>query len=267
MKDRNNIKTEYKKINTKDLFVDDFYQRDIDPKRISRMVKNYDPCLVNVIKVSFRDSKYWIFDGQHTTILEKTVRGNGGDVFVECKVFYGLTRADETELFIAQNGDAVPPKQAQKLKGLYNSGDADVVGMVNDTAKAGVIIDPKFTPSIGKSKIIAYSTIKRIYMRFKQENKINNYIDMLHVINTAWNGSSDGFVREILNGMAKFFKVYAGKFKLCDLIKSLQKVSPVSIVREGKSFITGSTTDAGYARVILQVYNKNRTTNRLEDNL
>lgn len=266
MKDRNSVTYEYRQINTKDLMVDDFYQREIDSKRLMRMVKNYDPCLVNPIKVSFRDNKYWIFDGQHTSVLEKTMRGKGRDVLVDCKVFCGLTRIDEMELFIKQNGDSSPVKTAAKLRALYNAGDPDVVGMVKDTEIAGVRIDPNFTLGRANSKINAYSTIQRIYMRFKAKNKIGDYIDMLNVINVAWDGSPDAFVTEILSGMARFYEVHAGQFSSKDLIKSLRRISPIQIVRDGKGSLSGRTTANGYARCIAQAYN-NKRKNRLEDKL
>lgn len=267
MKSRDNVTSEYKKMNTKDLSVDEFYQREIDPKRIMRMVKNYDPCLVNAIKLSYRDGKYYIFDGRHTSVLEKTVRGKGKDVMVDCKVFYGLSRADETELFIEQNGDASPVNKAAKLRALYNAGDPDVVGMVNDTARAGVTIDPKFNKNPAASKIIAYEAIQRIYIKFKDKKKIDEYVDMLNVINTAWDGNKDAFVRDILNGMAKFYEVYGGEFRSTDLVKALRRFSPMQIIREGKSEITGSSTAAGYARAIVRAYNKGRSSRRLEEKL
>lgn len=264
MKDRKNVTHEYKVISTKDLLVDDMYQRDLDPKRVARIVKNFDPCLANVVKVSFRDNKYWIFDGNHTVHAAKAVFASGRDILVECKVFYGLSRADEMELFLAQNGDASPVKIAAKLRALYNNGDQDVVSMVENTAKAGVRIDPKFAASSGISTIKAYSTIRKIYMRFKAKGAVYSYIDMLNTINTAWDGSPDSFVEEILRGMAKFYEIYAGEFKSNELIKSLRRISPSQIVREGKSLISGSTTDAGYARCIVRAYNAGRR-NRLED--
>ena len=57
---------EYKKVNTKHIVVDGDYQRALNPQRVKRMVAEYNPNLVNAVKVSFRDGKYYCFDGQHT---------------------------------------------------------------------------------------------------------------------------------------------------------------------------------------------------------
>jgi len=260
-KDRSNVTREVKKLNTKDLAVDELYQREVDPKKIGRMVKNYDPCLVNFIKVSFRDGKYYIFDGRHTSVLEKTVRGKGQDVPVACLVFKGLTRLDEMELFIAQNGEATPVSVNSKLKALYNFGDPDVTGMVGAAQCAGVRVD--FTKGQAMNKVTAISTLLKLYMKMPRAE----YIDMLSTIREAWQGIPDSFCREILGGMERFYSAYSGKFNPKDLAKSLSKVAPVQIVREGKSIGAAATTATSYARIILRTYNSGRTTKRLPDEL
>ena len=264
MKDRSAVSFEYKKVNTKDLKIDELYQRDIDMKRIVRMAKNYDPCLVNAPKVSFRDGKYYVFDGQHTVVLEKTVRGKGKDVTLFCKVFSGLTRLDEMELFIEQNGDDSRVATAAKLKARYNFGDPDVTGMVNDAQLAGVLVD--FTKHPAYNKCVAHSTVMKTFLRFVKEDKRYLYREMLSTIRRAWDGSPESFSAEILRGMTAFFLTYHGQFKTESLVKSLRKVPPVAIIREGKSAVVTSG-DASYARAILNVYNRNRSTNRLEDKL
>ena len=52
-------------LNIKDLISSQAYQRNIDQKRISYIVSNFDPHKIGVIKVSFRDGKYYVYDGQH----------------------------------------------------------------------------------------------------------------------------------------------------------------------------------------------------------
>lgn len=264
MKNRNNVTHEYKLINTKDILADELYQREINPKRIAQMAKKYDPCLVNAPKLSFRDGKYYVFDGRHTTVLEKTVRGKGKDVTIECKVFYGLTRFDEMDLFTQQNGIVGPVLSPDKLRALYNFGDPDVVGMVNDASRVGVTIDFKSSP--GVCKTVAYATIRNIYLRFVKYGHRELYGEMLNTIRLAWGGMPESFTREILSGMAKFFMAYHGEFKTKELIKSLGRVSPVTISREGKSLVS-SAGENSYARVILSIYNQRRHSNRLEDKL
>ena len=261
MKERRNVTYEYRAINTKDLQVDELYQRDIDPKRLARMVKNYDPCLVNAVKVSYRDGKYWIFDGRHTSVMEKTVRGKGRDVAVDCKVFRGLTRLDEMELFVEQNGESAAVSVNAKMKALYNFGDPDITGMVSAAAAAGVRVD--FTKGQATNKITAISTLLKMFLRMPRDQ----FIQLLAVLREAWSGSPDGFVREILIGMEKFYGCYYAKFNPKDLIKCLGRIDPSVIVRQGKAIGASSLASTAYARIILQTYNTGRSKHRLPDEL
>ena len=260
MKNRTNVTWEHKILSTKDLSIDEAYQRDVDKVKIDRIVRKYDPCLVNAVKCSFRDGKYYIFDGQHTSVVEKAVRGGGKDVPVDCKVFYGLTRLDEMELFVAQNGDSTPVNITQKLRAMYNFGDSDVVGMVKAAQAAGVRVDFKKGPAM--NRVVALSTLFKIYLRLP----IDQYIDLLTTLRIAWGGIPESFGREILIGMEKFYTEYWGRFKSNELAKSLSKISPAQIPREGKAMGASTLTASVYARIILRVYNRNRRI-RLEDRL
>jgi len=261
-KNRSSVTREVKKLNTKDLVVDMMYQRDVDMKRIAKMEKDYDPCLVNFVKVSFRDGKYYIFDGRHTVVLEKAVRGNGEDVSVACLVYKGLTRLDEMELFVAQNGEnAARVGINDKLRALYNFGDTDVVGMVTASQCAGVRVD--FTKWQATNKVTAVSTLMHQYLRMPREQ----FIDMLSTIKAAWLGVPDSFCREILSGMERFYAAYYGDFKAKDLASSLSKITPIQIVREGKGLGSAALSGSTYARIILRQYNNGRRNKRLEDKL
>jgi hypothetical protein len=48
------------------LFADPTYQRDLDPKRVTKMVAEFDQRLVGVLEVSARgNGRFAILDGQH----------------------------------------------------------------------------------------------------------------------------------------------------------------------------------------------------------
>lgn len=247
---------EYKWIPVRALDVDDLYQRQIKDPRIKNIVKHWNPDLVNPPKVSLRaDGSMYIFDGQHTAVAYKIHEGEDSQIL--CKVYRGLTWQEEVELFLAQEG---PDKRSlttnERLRAMYNSNNEQVRSMVKAAELAGVRVD--FGTSQAINKVTAISTLFKVYKRLSREQ----YIDMLIVLREAWGGSPEGFSRELLVGMADFFKAYYTQFKLKDLVKSLSKVSPVQIVREGKSIGTASST---YARIILRVYNSGRSTNRLPD--
>ena len=247
MKDARAFQFEYKKINTKFLFVDDLYQREIKPERVKQILDEFDPNLVNPIKVSFRDGKYWIVDGHHTEQVLIT-RNKNQDLPVDCKVFYGMTWLDEVNMFLEQNGKyARSVNVNDKLRAMMNAGDPDVTQMVKLAAKAGFIID--FKGSKGDNKIVALSTLMRVYANLTKEE----YVEYLNLIKKTWKGSSESLCREVLQGTYVFYQTYKGQFKEKTFIERLKKVPPYAIVRDGK--VSNSPGASKYARQILGYYN------------
>lgn len=245
----NAFRFEYKKLNTKFLFVDDLYQRSIDSYRVKKMAEEYDPNLVNPIKVSYRDGKYWVIDGHHTMMMLMLRNGNQ-DLPVDCKVFYGMTWLDEVNLFLAQNGKLARSVNINdKLRAMMNAGDPDVSSMVKLAAKIGFIID--FKNSKGDNKIVALSTLMRAYGSLTPEE----YVEYLTLIKKTWGGASDSLCREILQGTFIFYKTYKGQFKTQNFINRLKKVAPYAIVRDGRASSSPGATK--YARQILGWYNRN----------
>lgn len=246
---------EYKDINTKHLCIDPLYQRDVEKARVKQMDKEFRTELVNAIKVSFRDGKYWVFDGQHTAELLK-LRNNGNDLPVECKVYYGLTWLDECELFLLQSGNSRKVSMTDKYKARFNRGDKEVVDMVNIAQDLGIRVD--WTGSKGNNRICALTTLDRIYCDLGRED----YREMLEIIHDAWGGDAASFSAEILKGMKLFYTAYKGQFNKKRLISQLHNVAPVVIIREGKA--STAPGFAKYARQILNIYN-HRTKLRLPD--
>lgn len=249
---------EYKKLNTRDISVDGLYQRDLSPAKVKKIVREFNPYLVNAVKVSFRDGKYYVFDGQHT-IAGIKAKHKGADCQIDCKVFYGLTRLDEMELFILQNGASSSVATREKFRALYNNGDTEITSLVKLTEKAGFEVG--FDKGQARNKIIALSSLYRAFNTLSPPA----FVDTLSIIKDAWEGSIESLSGEIISGMAAFYVAYNGRFKRKMLVEKLKRKSPVEIIRDGK--VSNSSGSKRFARVILGIYNANTSTNRLEDRL
>lgn len=254
------IKPDYKyeTINTKNIHVDALYQRPLNDSKIGKITRTFNPYLVNAPKVSFRDGKYWVFDGQHTIAAMKALRG-GADFAIECKVFRGLTWFDEMELFLAQNGTSSPVAVRDHLRAKFNGGDAEVTEMVKLAESIGFTVD--FKAGQAEGRIVAVGELFKAYKSMTP----SEYVNMLSIIKGAWGGSPDSINREILSGMTKFCATYKGKIDAHSFIRQLSKKTPSEIVRNGKVLMSSGSTR--YARVLLGIYNTNRSVGRLEDKL
>ena len=256
MNNPHEVTFEEKMLNTRDLAINPRAQRSLRAKKVRDIVRDFNPLLVNPIKVSYRDGRYWVIDGQHTLAALRAV--NKGDCMVRCKVYYGLSEADEAELFIHQNGHSSPVSTMEKLKVLYLQGDQEILDFVRTTELAGVRVE--FNRGQSKNKLIAIASAYEIYKKVPKEM----YIEILYTISDSWNGDPEGYRKEILVGMSRVYQAFNGEFKRKDLAYKLSRIPPMQIIREGKGYHTGSASIM-YAKAIVRAYNSGRTTRRLDE--
>lgn len=247
---------EYRFIRPSQIKVDTSYQRELDQRRDAKIIKNFNANIFNEPKVSYRDGKYWVFDGQHSVAAWIA---KFGDKPIYCKVYKGLTWLEEVELFLGQTGLSKQLTKNENLRPKFNANDPEVRMMVDCAERAGFLVD--FKQGQARSRIVATGSL---YDAYKMLGSVEFY-DMLCVIRSAWgNDDSDAVAGIMLKGMAMFYKTYRGKFKSADLVKRLQKVSPATIIRNAKTYASRSTAK-NYAREILKAYNVKRSSNRLDD--
>lgn len=246
---------EFKYLRPSQIVADPLYQRPLDQRRVEQIVKEFSGDLFNEPKVSYRDGKYWVFNGQHSLAAWRHFYGNE-DKPVFCKVFKGMTWLEECDAFMKQNGLSKDPTTNEKLHAAFNSKDPDVVDMVEKAKLCG--FDVNFSQSKTPTRIIALSALFRAYKMLGSEA----FLDMLTAIKEAWYGDIDAVSQQIISGMASFYKAYGGNFKREALVNALKKTTPARIIAQGKSFTNRTNT---YTREIVKAYNMKRKY-RLDEN-
>lgn len=259
MNNNNNHNFEYRQLNSKNLTVlTDKYQRKLDPIRVKKIVAHFNTDLVNPIKVSFRDNRYNVFDGQHTLAALK-LRNNNNDLMVDCKVYYGLTEQDEAYLFAQQFGLSKSVETISKLKALHTAGDIDIIEMVELTTKTGLVVD--FVKGNAKNRIICVSKLFKIF----KSTSPSDFIEILSLIKETWGGMYESLYSEILGGVYCFHSQYKGKYEKVRFVKKVGEISPLAIIREGKAYNDGG--DLRFAAQFFNIYNKGlRPFNKLQKN-
>lgn len=246
----------YMQVNTKFIIVDESYQRPCDFNRVAKIKKAFNPNLINVIKVSYRDGKYYCFDGQHTMMVLKELN-DGNDKPVDCKVYSGMRREDEALLFAMQNGISRKPIKAQELRALYEAGDIDVVDWVDLVRSLGLKCTLE-SGGVGHNCVRCYSTMDKIFRRHG-EIMLRT---VLTTIMSAWNGDGESFNNNIMEGLCNFIDKYNGEYDEKYLVKKLSKVAPRTLINECMSRKTGGKYKT--AIPFLEIYNMNSRVNRLE---
>lgn len=252
----NEFRFEYRTINSKSILSEPSYQRAVDFARVKKIVANFNPNLVNPVKVSARDGKYYVFDGQHT-LRALVARNNGRDLMVNCKVYYDMKLEDEARLFAEQNGISRAVGSVQKLQSLYAAGDVDVTEFKETVEALGIRCNFK-DRSGTKRSIVCHKKAFDIYMKYGK----SHLTELLKLVLEVWGGDADSFRGEIINGVNLFITTYKGEYDRKTLVNRLQKISPAVIVRDGKAMVSGG--DKRYARIVLRECNKG-VRKKLED--
>ena len=125
-------------INSAELNVDrDLYQRKKHMDKVSRIVSVWDERIANEPKVSYRNGKFYVFDGQHT-ILAREALNNDKPVDILCKVYTGLTVHDEALLFALQMGISSKPSSGERLRANIFGEESEAVAFCKATTVVGL---------------------------------------------------------------------------------------------------------------------------------
>lgn len=220
------------------------YQRELNVRRVNKIAKEFDEKIANEPKVSFRDGKYYVFDGQHTIAARKKLNHNR-DLVIKCKVYYGMTASDEATLFAQQFGSSARLTAGFKMRALIYAGDPNAMRFLKATESIGLRLD--FNQAAGKKRIGCINTAFTEFLKSGEEN----YKETMNIITEAWNGVPESYRRENVLGISRFVNEYYGEYERKRLIKHLKRVDPLQIYRDGKAM---GTTLQGYKKYMYQVF-------------
>jgi len=239
----------------RDLSSGQYYQREIKKDKVKAIVSGFDAHKLGVIKVSFREGKYWVYDGQHRVMALNIL--NGEDFVVPCEVHFGLEYEDEAKLFAGQYDGSTQVDIVYKKRALYEAKDENIVKLKNIVSSVGLNLP--FSKSKADNNIIAVAKLDKIFKDLKEEKTGK----LLGLIKKTWEGQSTSLDKEILGGIHLFYKTYQYEFDENIFVKSLSKVEPIVIKRRGDSDMSAKG-DLKYAKIILDCYNKKLRDRRLE---
>ena len=199
----------------------------IQRKRVELIAKDFNEYTANEPKVSFRNGRYYVMDGQHT-IEARILRNGGKDLPILCKVYTGLTMQQEALFFAEQNGHAAPLTAGIKLRAKVVGEDAPSVAFLAATNRVGLDFNYD-SLQLSDYRISCVGTALKLYNQMGE--KI--YCEALRLIVAAWEGKPDSFRASVLRGMMHFVELYHGEFSEERLIRALRSVHPMEIYRSG----------------------------------
>ena len=163
------------------------YQRLLRMGKVARIAANFSEYIANEPKVSYRDGRYFVFDGQNTIEARKTCNG-GRNLPIRCKVFYGLSKEHEALLFAVQTGISSELTAGEQLRAKLVAHEENACDFVSVTEDTGV----RFALDGIRAPWKIYC-IRSAYYIYKSYGTAL-YHEMLSVLVDAWDGDSDSFL-------------------------------------------------------------------------
>ena len=225
------------------------YQRPVNELKIDRIIRNFNPQLVNPLKVSFREGQYWVYDGQHTLESHRKMKGNN-DFMMACIVRHGLTYEEEARLFALQNGEATKVGVSDQVKALEEAKDEYTIAFLTATRESGFDIIPGKRVS-RNGYIGAVAKAKECYKKLGDLE----YRHMLTLLKNTWGGEKWSVENTILAGLCLLIRTYGTDLDDNRFMKKMAEFNETDINRTAGKYYDLSMPFR-YAMAMASLYNK-----------
>ena len=235
----------------------DTYQRSLQSDEVKEIIAQFNIHLMNEPKVSFRNGKYYVFDGQHT--LVSLLKMNDGKHFpILCKVYFGMTEQEEAKLFSMQTGAGRKLTPGDRIRAELYAQDIDAMKFRDATLKTGVSFEHS-----GESNSCSLRCINTARAEFERVGE-KIYTEALDIIVESWAGNRSAFKTDVLKAVVAFVKEYSGKYSRERLIARLKAEDPETIYRAIRSDFD-TPVELRYVAPIVKIYNGNSMLNALSN--
>ncbi len=232
-----------------ELTCDQVYQRALSEKQVRKTSDNFDPFQINPVKVSKRDGKNYVIDGQHTMeIIAKVSQSR--DTPVWCMVYNDqLYYEKEANVFAeqAKYTRALTPYEIFVAK--VESGDEDSLMIKTVVETNNFIVGKEAKPGV----VCAVKSLEYIYNKLGLE-VLNR---TLRVCAATWEGDARSLSSNMLKGLSRLLAAYGDKLNDTMFVDKLSVVSLKELIRTSKDRGDGPQ---GFAEAMLIFYNKKSRT-------
>ncbi len=226
------------------------YQRPVRENKLAKLMREWDPGLLDPLVVSYRDGCFYLVDGQHRVIVLR--RRNGGDVTVPCKLYRGLTYQQEADLCYRLDRSREHLSMAQATNALLEAGtDPEIMEVQRLLSANGFTwaLDQRIP---GNYEIIATRAVISAYRLLGGAD----FDRMFRLLSAAWHGAPSTLRAGFLSGMALFLKTYGMELTDHTAVKRLTFIDPEEVLRRGRTDFSTNRAALRYARVLWRLYNR-----------
>ena len=217
---------------------------------MDKLIRKWDDRLLNPLIVSFRDSRFYVVDGQHRAAALRKMN-DGADAIVMCRVRDDLTYEMEAELYAKLDKANKRMTLSQSTNALIESGTNAEVLEIKRLVEKNDFLWALSIPTGKEYEIAATRSVINAYRLLGGAA----FDRMLQLLSGTWKGTPNFLRAAMLSGLALFLKTYESELDNAVFIEYLSRINPESIIRcSRQDFSTGSVA-LRYARVLLKKYN------------
>lgn len=203
------------------------YQREVKPSKVNKIVRNFEPDIVGIGLVSFRNGEFWGVDTQHRIEALKKL----GYTEILCQVLTGLTYEEECYRFVLLNTGRTQLTANQVFHGRVEEKDKEAVELVEafrkyrfDYNKNNSTKDDNLIGAVSK------------FVKMQKMFGIERVEKVLRVLRNAWYGDKNSLASAIISGLSTFFSENPSADEMI-LIKALEKIIPSMLIAQANNYV------------------------------
>lgn len=242
------------------LEVDGRAQRPFSERRAAKIAQEFDPNYVGVIHVSERSGgRRYIVDGQHRVGAMRIL--GWVDQRVECKLYRGLSLAEEATLFGKLN-DFVRVQKFDAFMARITARESDAVA-IDEIIRGAGLRWHKVAPQDSENCINCVGALESVYrgdafnVRSRQPVILR---ETLLLTMGAWGSRHDSFRGDIIQGIGAFLLRYGSAVDRTRLRDRLASAEGGSLGLLGKARthrgLDGGTVAMGLVKALVSLYNR-----------
>ena len=191
---------EDREVSVNDLTIDPEVQRwNFNPRKVENIVKNFKPEVLDIVTVSKRNAATMvIIDGWHRHEAVRRLTDSTGTL--HCRVFTGLTKAEEAQMFMDLN-PGNQPTALDRYRMRIHTGDATILAVDKAIHEYGWSVHPM----PGPSHLQCVKALERIQViSDKEEANADLLRDTMLVTTRVFGHAREAGTATLLEGIAAF---------------------------------------------------------------
>lgn len=204
------------------------YNRAIRRAWVNKIKRYFNESLIRPVIVSFRDGKYWVIDGQHTSQALYELNNYDPNTLIECHVLTDLTYEDEARLFVEYNNSSHSIGKTDEVKGLIESQDDNAIVFLKTVTVNGYNLD-------GDNNSL--SAIGSAWTIFNKNGGAATLDSILKITSSCWPDDSKTATQgKIIDGIAEFLRRHDYEYSFDHFVKMLRKSTAQELVDSAKPY-------------------------------